>query len=58
MAAMKRAATSLKRAGHFRNVKIVLKEPLVNEYIDEAENFIFKEHILEEIVPSSIEAFE
>lgn len=51
--AMKRAAASLTRAGQYRNVKLILKEPIVQEYIDEAENFVFGETVLEEIGSTS-----
>lgn len=53
LSVMKNAAKSLTRVGHYRNIKLVLKEPLVKTYVDEAENFIFGESVLEELTISS-----
>ena len=53
LSVMKNAAKSLTRVGHYRNIKLVLKEPLVKTYVDEAENFIFGESVLEELTMTS-----
>lgn len=51
---VKNAGKNLKKAGHYRNVKIILRPPLDAMYIDEAGNFIFGEYVLEELERTSV----
>lgn len=49
LAIVKNSVKNMDRPGQFRNLKLILKEPLRGKYIDEVENFYFGECFLEEI---------
>ena len=38
----------MEKVGQYRNIKMILRKPLLDEYIDDAENFVFEEIYLEE----------
>lgn len=48
------AVNSIKRVGHYRNVKTVLQEELASKYIDADGNFVFEETVLEELESNSM----
>ena len=52
VSAVKNAARTLKKRDHYRNVRVNLREPLIQEYLDEDGNFIFREYYLKEMQES------
>lgn len=44
------ACNALKKKGHYRNIKVTLPPEIISLYCDEENNFVFRNHYLEEFI--------